>query len=66
MGTTVVVIVGVVLLVWIAVTIGASMDTEAQRRAAQQLAEERRAARSDRLRRPLCDECPFRRRDDVA
>ena len=59
---------GILLLVWFAVLIGTSLDTEAQRRAWQQVARERRALREQgpRVRRPLepdglCADCPLRR-----
>jgi hypothetical protein len=56
---------GVVLLLVIAVSIGMSLDTAAQRRERQRLAEERRlrveAARGERPSTgPLCDRCPYR------
>ncbi|MBC3194252.1 hypothetical protein H7X46_24685 [Pseudonocardia sp. C8] len=55
---------GMLLLVWFAVLIGISMDTEAQRREWRRVARERRALREEG--RPLeggglCADCPFRR-----
>jgi hypothetical protein len=56
---------GVVLLLAFALMVGAGLDTEAQRREWQRVAEERRLLREERqdLRtEPLCDRCPYRRR----
>ncbi len=65
--TTVVIILGIMVLIVFSVTIGTAMDTEAQRRqwkrvAAQRrrLADERRAAAQKRSSSGLCDECPYR------
>lgn len=57
---------GIVLLLWFAVLIGTSMDTEAQRRVWRQVARERRAFREERLRAMSepsahCADCPLRR-----
>lgn len=60
---------GVLALPWIALLIGASMDTEAQRREWRRVARERRLRREERQatppRRPrlpdgLCADCPLR------
>jgi hypothetical protein len=66
--TLTLVIVGVVaLLVVLAVCIGASMDTEAQRREWRRVAKARRELRQQVVEVPdsaLCDRCPYRS-DDV-
>lgn len=60
---------GILVLVWIALLIGASMDTESQRREWRRVARERRLRREERQaappRRPLhpdglCAHCPLR------
>lgn len=61
---------GIVLLLWFAVLIGTSMDTEGQRREWKRIAEQRRLLREERpgvgfvARRcdpdALCADCPFR------
>jgi hypothetical protein len=52
---------GVLVLIVIALAVGAALDTEAQRRESQRLAGERRARASlERREIPLCDDCPFR------
>lgn len=62
-------IAGIAVLLWIALLIGASMDTEAQRREWRRVAHERRIRWEDRQatvpRRPrradgLCADCPLR------
>lgn len=58
-----VVVGGLALLVVLAVGIGSSLDTDAQRRAWRRVAEERRRLRLDLADLPsgtLCDRCPFR------
>lgn len=63
-------VVGGIVLVVIAVCVGAELDTENQRRERRRLADERKLrgealrGRVRRNRRPLCEECPFR--DDAA
>lgn len=61
---------GIVVLIWIAVLIGTSMDTESQRREGRRIARERRLLREERQAaappRPLypdglCADCPLRR-----
>ncbi|BBF99128.1 MULTISPECIES: hypothetical protein [Pseudonocardia] len=59
---------GLVLMLWFALLIGTSLDTEGQRREWRRVAEQRRAAREERQgeRRPLepddlCADCPLRR-----
>lgn len=70
MTTVLIALAGIALLVWFAVLIGTSMDTEGQRRQWKRTAEQRRLFREERLgvgfvaRRcdpnALCPECPFR------
>ncbi|MFP5020982.1 hypothetical protein [Pseudonocardia phyllosphaerae] len=75
MNTSLVLTFGVLALVWIALLIGASMDTESQRREWRRIARERRLRREEYLRdqehraatarRPLgpdglCADCPLR------
>lgn len=61
-------VVGGIVLVVVAICVGAELDTEGQRRERRRLADERRmrneVGRSRALRRdvPLCDRCPFRER----
>ena len=57
---------GLVVLVVIAVAVGASLDTEAQRREWRRLADERRSRGADADEEQqrlsiLCDRCPLRR-----
>ena len=60
----IVIVVGVVLLMILAVAIGASMDTEAQRREWRRVAEARRELRQVMQLRAaeaeLCERCPYR------
>ena len=69
MTTVLVIVIGLALLVWFGVHIGTQLDTSAQRRARQRLADERRLL--DEFRRTgvavrrcdpeqLCSNCPFR------
>lgn len=70
MTTVLIALAGIALLVWFAVLIGTSMDTEGQRREWRRLADQRRLFREERLgvgfvaRRcdpdSLCENCPFR------
>jgi hypothetical protein len=67
MTLTLVIVGGVALLLVMAVTIGVSMDTEAQRREWRRVAEARRELRQLALGVPdtvLCERCPYR--NDVA
>ena len=52
---------GIVLLVWFAVLIGISMDTEAQRREGKRVAAQRRLRWEEQRIDPddLCADCPF-------
>jgi hypothetical protein len=63
MTLTAVIIVGVVLLVVLAVCIGVSMDTEAQRQEWRRVAEARRLLRREEQEiddSGLCQRCPYR------
>ncbi len=60
----IVAVIGIVVLLFIAVGVGMSLDTEAQRRAARRLAEERRRAQLHRAGTITyrCPDCPWRYR----
>lgn len=62
--TIVVAVVGILALVGMAVGVGMSMDTEAQRRAAKEVARERRFLAVERATTTAgavrCDGCPYR------
>ena len=65
--TGLVVIVGLIVLLMLAIGVGAELDTDHQRRERQRLAEERRLRNEDRRQvrirtGPLCDRCPYRDR----
>jgi hypothetical protein len=66
MNTTVLAVVGLALLILLSVCVGISLDTEAQRREWQRLAEERRLRAQGRRwtlqqhEQVLCDRCPYR------
>ena len=65
--TGLIAVVAVVALLFLAVGVGMELDTEAQRRERQRLAEERRARNEERRAArtslgPLCERCPYRER----
>jgi hypothetical protein len=66
MNTTVLAVVGLVMLILLSVCIGMSLDSEVQRREWQRLAEERRLRQETRRwisrqqEQTLCDHCPYR------
>ena len=72
MTTILIAAAGIAILLWFAVLIGTSMDTEGQRREWKRIAEQRRLLREERGAGPfavtrcdpdaLCADCPFRGR----